>query len=53
MVVPHTFKPSTPEARGRRISELEPSLVNRVSSKASRATKRNPVWKKKERKKEN
>jgi hypothetical protein len=39
--------------RGRRISELEASLVYRVSSRTARATQRNPVSKKlkKERKK--
>jgi hypothetical protein len=45
--------------RGRRISEFEARLVYRVSSRAARATQRNPVSKnskkkkkKKERKKE-
>ena len=33
--------------RGRRISELEASLVYKVSSRAARAIQRNPVWKKK------
>jgi hypothetical protein len=33
--------------RGRRISEFEASLVYRVSSRAARATQRNPVSKKK------
>jgi hypothetical protein len=32
--------------RGRRISELEASLVYRVSSRIARATQRNPVSKK-------
>ena len=32
--------------RGRQISELEASLVYRVSSRTARATQRNPVWKK-------
>jgi hypothetical protein len=39
--------------RGRRISELEASLVYKVSSRTVRATQRNPVSKnQKERKKE-
>jgi hypothetical protein len=33
--------------RGRRISELEASLVYRVSSRIARATQRNPVSKNK------
>jgi hypothetical protein len=33
------------EGRDRRISEFEASFVNRVSSKAARATQRNPVLK--------
>ena len=32
--------------RGRRISEFEASLVYKVSSRTSRATQRNLVWKK-------
>ena len=42
VVVAHTFNPST----GRRISEFEASLIYKVSSKTSRATQRNPVFKK-------
>jgi hypothetical protein len=38
--------------RGRRISKFKASLVYRVSSRTARATQRNPVSKKKERKKE-
>jgi hypothetical protein len=37
--------------RGRRISEFEASLVYKVSSRTARAIQRNPVLKKKERKK--
>jgi hypothetical protein len=37
--------------RGRWISEFEASLVYRVSSRAARATQRNPVWKKKKKRK--
>jgi hypothetical protein len=37
----------TPLIPGRRISELEASLVYRVSSRTARATQRNPVLKKK------
>jgi hypothetical protein len=37
--------------RGRRISEFEASLVYRVSSRTARATQRNPVSKKKPKKK--
>jgi hypothetical protein len=36
--------------RGRRIFEFEASLVYRVSSRTARATQRNPVLEKKERK---
>jgi hypothetical protein len=41
--------------RGRRISELEASLVYKVSSRTARATQRNPVLKnqKKKKKKKN
>jgi predicted porin len=35
-VVAHTFNPSTQEARGRRISEFEASLVYKVSSRTDR-----------------
>jgi hypothetical protein len=37
--------------RGRRISELEASLVYRVSFRTARATQRNPVQKKKKKSK--
>jgi hypothetical protein len=37
--------------RGRRISEFEASLVYRVSSRTARTIQRNPVSKKKKRKK--
>jgi hypothetical protein len=40
-VVAHAFNPS----RGRRISEIEASLVYRVSSRTARATKKNTVSK--------
>jgi hypothetical protein len=36
--------------RGRRISEFEPSLFYRVSSRTARATQRNPVLKKQKQK---
>jgi hypothetical protein len=36
--------------RGRQISEIEASLVYRVSSKTARATQRNPVSEKKKKK---
>jgi hypothetical protein len=39
-VVAHTFNPSS-GGRGRWISELEASLVYRVSSRVARATQRN------------
>ena len=42
-VVAHAFNPS----KGRQISELEASLVYRVSSRTARATQRNSVSKKK------
>jgi hypothetical protein len=35
-----------PLGRGRKISEFETSLIYRVSSRASRATQRNPISKK-------
>jgi hypothetical protein len=38
--------------RGRRIYEFEASLVYRVSSRTARATQRNPVSKKKKKRKE-
>jgi hypothetical protein len=37
--------------RGRRISEFEASLVYKVSSRTARATQRNPVWKKQNKRK--
>ena len=47
MVVAHAFNPSAGGGggRGRRISELEASLVYKVSSRTARATQRNPVSK--------
>jgi hypothetical protein len=39
--------------RGRQISELEASLVYRVSSRTTRATQRNPVSKKQNKTKQN
>ena len=42
-MVAHTFNPQHLEGRGRWISELEASLVYRVSSRTARATQRNPV----------
>jgi hypothetical protein len=55
-MVTHTFNPSTQGGRGRQISEFEPSLVYKVSSRTVRAIQRNPVsknqrGKKKEKKK--
>ena len=44
-VVAHAFNPSTWEARGRRISEFEASLIYKVSSRTARAIQRNPVSK--------
>jgi hypothetical protein len=50
-VVLHAFNPSTWEGgRGRWISELEASLVYKVSSRTARATQRNPVFKNKQNK---
>ena len=46
MVVAHTGNTSTLGGRGRRISELEASLVYRVSSRTARAIQRIPVSKK-------
>jgi len=43
----HSFNHSTPRNRGKRISELENSLVHRVSS---RTAKRNPALKKQQQK---
>jgi hypothetical protein len=39
------------EGRGRQISDLEASLVYKVSSRTARAIQRNPVSKKKKKKK--
>jgi hypothetical protein len=39
--------------RGRQISEFKASLVYKVSSRTARATQRNPVSKKKQKKKHN
>jgi hypothetical protein len=39
--------------RGRRISEFEASLIYKVSSRAARATQRNPVLKNKQNKNKN
>ena len=51
-VVTHAFNPSTWEAEaGRQISEFEVSLVYKVNSITARATQRNPVSKKKKKKK--
>jgi hypothetical protein len=50
-VVVHAFNPSTQEARGRRISEFEASLVYKVTSRTARAIQRNPVSKKPKNKK--
>jgi hypothetical protein len=50
-VVAHAFNPSTWEGRGRWISELETSLVYRVSSRTARDIQRNPVSKIKKKKK--
>jgi hypothetical protein len=44
-VVAHTFNPNTHEAEADGPLEFEASLVYRVSSKAARATQRNPVLK--------
>ena len=41
----HACNPSTLGGRGRWISELEASLVYRVSSRTARAIERNPVSK--------
>jgi hypothetical protein len=50
-VVAHVFNPSTREAEAGRFLEFEASLVYKVSSRADRATQRNPVSKKKLKKK--
>jgi hypothetical protein len=52
-VVAHAFNPSTWEGRGRRISELEDSLVYKVSSRTARAIQRNPDLKKQKTKNKN
>jgi hypothetical protein len=44
-MVVHAFNPFTWEARGRRISEFQASVVYRVSSRTARAIQRNPVSK--------
>jgi hypothetical protein len=44
-MVVHAFSPSTRGSRGRWISEMEASLVYKVSSRIARATQRNPVSK--------
>jgi hypothetical protein len=50
-VVVHTFNPQHLGGRDRQISEFEASLVYRVSSRTARAIQRNPVSKKKPKKK--
>jgi hypothetical protein len=51
-MVAHAFNPSPWEGgRGRQISEFEASLVYRVSSRTARAIQRNPVLRKKKKKK--
>jgi hypothetical protein len=49
--VAHAFNPSTWGGRGRRISEFEASLVYKVSSRTAKATQRDPVSKKRGKKK--
>lgn len=46
----YSFNPSAREGRGRRILELEVSLIYRVSSRAVKVTRRNPILKNKRRK---
>ena len=46
-MVAHAFNPQHLGSRGRWISEFEASLDYRVSSRAARATQRNPVSKNK------
>ena len=46
-MVAQAFNPSTPECRGRWISEFEANLVYKVSSRKARAIQRNPVSKNK------
>jgi hypothetical protein len=50
-MVVHAFSPSTRGSRGRWISEMEASLVYKVSSRIARATQRNPVSKNQKKKK--
>jgi hypothetical protein len=45
-MVAHAFNPNL-GGRGKQISELEATLVYRVSSRTARATQRNPVSKNK------
>jgi hypothetical protein len=47
-MVAHTFNPSTWEAEAGEISELEASLVYKVSSRTARTIQRNPVSKNKQ-----
>jgi hypothetical protein len=42
----HTFNPSPQNAEAGRFLECEASLLNRVSSRISRAAQRNPILKK-------
>jgi hypothetical protein len=42
-MVAHAFNLSTRRGRGRQISELEASLVYKVSARTARAIQRNPV----------
>jgi hypothetical protein len=44
--VSHTFNPTTPGGRGRKIAEFEVSLVYRVSSRIAKATQRKHCLKK-------
>jgi hypothetical protein len=46
-MVAHVFRSQHSGSRGRRISELEASLVYRVSSRTARVIQRNPVSKNK------
>jgi len=51
-VVAHAFNPGRHAgSRGRQISEIEASLVYKVSARTARATQRNPVSKNKNKKK--
>ena len=47
-MVVHAFNPSNQEGRSRQVSELEPSLVYKVSFRTARATQRNSVSKQKQ-----